>query len=438
MTQNPGATAKIVLDTIGDLAKQGIETGKAIVTQTALQTLDALHKAHDLAGKGWTAAQKFIGEKTAEVFDFANQLVQRSGELAQNALATIEWGIKNPGEIAKIAKNKLVELATSATDAGKAAYEWTLNKAAVIKGAANDFLEVTKRSLENFEAQAKEGVKYAAEMISWTAQNPGKAAEVVVTKAIDSLSSIATSGKKFADAAAATLADFANRQGALAKHAQQELVDLIDRGTNAGKHVLAAWSQNLTEGGKAVINSLSNLKGAVGDLMVRVGQYGGDVGEHIQSLVSEGLKTGADYAWKTVEAARKKGGEFATWAVQTVANSVPAQFAKRGFDFLVNSGLTPTQVADTVYRFVQRTGSAYALAKDVYDREGWQGIANLATRAGNSAVGEFVRVLAPSVQVVKETAQNVVDSVGRVLGKRGLEELTGWNLTPYWPSWAPQ
>ena len=202
--------------------------------------------------------------------------------------------------------------------------------------------------------------------------------------------------------------------------------------------MLAAWSQNLTEGGKAVIDSLSNLKGAVGDLMIRVAQNGGELAKYVDTRIREGLQTGADYAWKTVEAAKKKGGELMTWAVQTVANSVPAQFAKRGFDFLVNSGLAPTQIADTVYRFVQRTDSALSLAKEVYERDGWQGIANLAKTAGNSAVGEFVRVLAPTVQVVKENVQSVAESVGRVLGKRGLEELTGWNLSPYWPAWAPQ
>lgn len=209
-------------------------------------------KAVDLGKKGLDGLID-LSNKAGEL---GKQAVTALGDTATylkgkgfEGLETLKWMSQNPGAAARIAKDKMVELAVAGGALGKKAYDGLVE-------LGKDGVESVKTLVGELQKKGAEAV----ETLKYIAQNPGAAGEQAIKWAVSGMRNLVDQGGEAAKKAVRGLMDFANEQGKIGQEAVEALVDAMRYAKNADWSALAdAWGRNLTEGGKAVMRSLANL-----------------------------------------------------------------------------------------------------------------------------------------------------------------------------------
>lgn len=306
IAQHPGEAAKIAVDGIKSMIEGGIDLAKAggkALYRKAVETLGQL-KA------GWEKLTGAAKEKAKNLISTAGKAIdaglKKAVELGEKAVDMVAWAATHPGEVGRLAKEKIGELLLKG---GKLARE-TWDEVVKLGNRARDFAEAAVRGLKNAGEAAVDTLKYIAE-------HPGEAGKKALAWVGDTLSALAKGTGEAAKKAAIAVKEFVDRRAEWAINTAKEL---LTDGVTSFKEVVKAWKTNLTEGGKALLDGLKDLGDAGVDALKDLATIGGEMAQAAVDRLSSLARAGSRIATDAVKKLADFGGDVANAAKRAWGN----------------------------------------------------------------------------------------------------------------------
>ncbi|MEW5739366.1 MAG: Dauer Up-regulated [Myxococcota bacterium] len=302
IAQNPGEAASIAVNGIKSMIEGGIDLTKAgakALYQKAVDTLGDLKE-------GWQNLKGAAREKAKELIDTAGKAIdaglKRAVELGEKAVDMVAWAATHPGEVGRMAKEKIGVLLSKGGELAKKTWDEVVK----LGGQARDIAESAVRGLKNAGEAAVDTLKYIAE-------HPGEAGKKALTWVGETLTDLAKGTGEAAKKAATAVKEFVDRR---AEWAISTAKELLTDGVASFKEVAKAWKTNLTEGGKALLDGLKDLGDAGVDALKDLATIGGQLAQGAVDRLSNLARAGSRLATDAVKKLADFGGEVANVAKQ--------------------------------------------------------------------------------------------------------------------------
>jgi hypothetical protein len=244
IASHPGAAASRAVSALTDIAEQGLRQGSEAGRVMAKAAMDALGEA-----KGALAAAGADAREALRAADRATQRVAAAAiALGQKGLDALAWMAQHPGQSAEMAKQVLVNLASTGGMLAKEAYD-------KLVGLGHDGIELTKQVARNLAADGKNAV----DMLGYVVEHPGAAGADLRRIALNGLKDIAKGVGDEAQAATHALLGFVSDG---IKDAEQTVRSLWAEGSADTKRIVAAWAQDFGPGLNEVLGGLGDVGSA--------------------------------------------------------------------------------------------------------------------------------------------------------------------------------
>ena len=252
IASHPGESAEHAYRAMSDLAQKGLELHNQAGLALARQAVRTYQGSMEVLKKAGSTAEKTL----AAAGNIFNRSLDEAAKLGKEGVEWMGWVASHPGQTAKIAGRKLVDLAVNVNELHQEAYQQILNLGAKGTQLAGQVV----KGLENLGEQGVDSLLYIA-------KHPGESAHA----AMQSLGKIARTTSKAAKQATDALLDLVNQGDESAK---KVVSSLLVNGGKAAERIVAIWKKELSSGAREILSGLQDLGGAGAEALQRLHSYG--------------------------------------------------------------------------------------------------------------------------------------------------------------------